>query len=750
MLRRFLSVMAAACVFACASTQTTLPASQSEVDDVEVLPLERVRLYASGVGYFERSGKLSIDSGLPVPTGHLDDALKSLVVFNADDTLGSVSFPSRLSPAVARARAGLPADQEAVLSYDRLLVALRGQHVELVVEGPTSEQSKLVTGRVIDVVAVQPSHASYDHGLPHRVLDEGQQAAEEQERLQVLLLSEDGRILRLDASQLSAVRPLDDVVARRLHAALSARLATRSNQRQMLRLAAGKNEGRQVTLAYLAETPTWRASYRLLLDEKPTAKGNNSRLQAWALVHNDTDELWSGVTIELVDGRPNSFLFPITAPRYERRDLETPNRELSSVPQLSTTTPDAMWGDFSDYEGEYVSRVGSNGVSGIGSGGGGRGEGIGMGSVGRLGHGAGTGSGIGGGSDLLWAGDLRRRAGVVPTAKQATSVYRVSEELDLAPQHSAMVPFMQTPLAATPIVWFDGFRADAQRAVGVSNNTANTLPAGPLAVYGRGGFLGEAMLKRLKPGGRQFARIAEEPDAAIRAGRPNQNSIAKHVSFQSGSIGIHSFVTSKTTLHFDNQSGHMRRVYVALPVVQNARVQGCDDVDFDSTASRAFAVFELPAGNGQERELTTVEARVELQSSDALTDGELTEWIATLTLPEQERDVLRRSVPFLDAWQASKRMKNEAEVEMSALQNDLERLQTHLKTLGDSQAKDARSQLMQRILQHEDELSRARTRQRSLDDELERRREDFELALSKLSQFRDKILEARQQAQKKH
>lgn len=73
-----------------------------------VLPLQRVRLYASGVGYFERSGSMKSGSAaLPVPAGHWDDALTSLVVLSADDGVGSVSFPSRLSPAVARARAGL-------------------------------------------------------------------------------------------------------------------------------------------------------------------------------------------------------------------------------------------------------------------------------------------------------------------------------------------------------------------------------------------------------------------------------------------------------------------------------------------------------------------------------------------------------------------------------------------------------------------------------------------------------------------
>ena len=45
-----------------------------------ILPLRTVRLYETGVGYFERSGTVSGDdqASLPVPAGHLDDALGML------------------------------------------------------------------------------------------------------------------------------------------------------------------------------------------------------------------------------------------------------------------------------------------------------------------------------------------------------------------------------------------------------------------------------------------------------------------------------------------------------------------------------------------------------------------------------------------------------------------------------------------------------------------------------------------------
>jgi len=64
-------------------------------------------------------------------------------------------------------------------------------------------------------------------------------------------------------------------------------------------------------------------------------------LQGWAVLHNDTDEHWRNVKVTLVNGRPDSFIFPLAAPCYARRELVTPENEASTVPQLLGQTVDA-------------------------------------------------------------------------------------------------------------------------------------------------------------------------------------------------------------------------------------------------------------------------------------------------------------------------------------------------------------------------------------------------------------------------
>ena len=61
------------------------PTKIAQVHDANILPLRSVRLYETGIGYFERAGTLgSRATVLPVPAGHIDDALKTLVVLSRD------------------------------------------------------------------------------------------------------------------------------------------------------------------------------------------------------------------------------------------------------------------------------------------------------------------------------------------------------------------------------------------------------------------------------------------------------------------------------------------------------------------------------------------------------------------------------------------------------------------------------------------------------------------------------------------
>ena len=70
-------------------------------------------------------------------------------------------------------------------------------------------------------------------------------------------------------------------------------------------------------IGYVVETPVWKTSYRLLLDDK----GKCGKLQGWAIVENQTDSDWNDVPLSLVSGRPISFMMDLYQPLYVTRPI---------------------------------------------------------------------------------------------------------------------------------------------------------------------------------------------------------------------------------------------------------------------------------------------------------------------------------------------------------------------------------------------------------------------------------------------
>jgi len=80
-----------------------------------------------------------------------------------------------------------------------------------------------------------------------------------------------------------------------------------------VRLAAGRVH--DLLVGYAVPTPTWKAAYRLVLDD-PKA---SALLQGWAVVNNSSQEDWRGVQLTLATGAPMSFAHDLHTPEYVQR-----------------------------------------------------------------------------------------------------------------------------------------------------------------------------------------------------------------------------------------------------------------------------------------------------------------------------------------------------------------------------------------------------------------------------------------------
>jgi hypothetical protein len=476
-----------------------------------------------------------------------------------------------------------------------------------------------------------------------------------------------------------------------------------------------------VRLGYLAEAPIWRTTFRLVYDDQGAAT-----LQGWALVHNDTDEDWTGVSLELVNGRPDSFLYPVAAPRYERRDLETPPKELSSIPQLLVTTPDAQWGDFADTWA---------GLSGIG-----------------VGYGGGSASGFGSrgkrapkvrmarakvraradNSYLLNLGDLAAVAGAEGKETETVFVYSARRPLNLRAHRSAMVPYLHEAIDATPLVRFASFRHEARHAIRLINNTSKTLPAGPVAIFADGGFMGEATLARLKPGERQFAEIGDDPDTELELLATDRNPReTKRVVFVGDQLENHYLLTTEYKLRFINRSGREREVHVTLDIGRNAKITGADGIDFDSAANHPLAIFHAPKGASEARAIVVTQALMRKTSVSDINEELLTTLAGRIGTTSETGVVLTSAAERARVVAEAVLAEAEVKAALETIEKDITRYREHLKALGDGES-TAKAPLVKRLLSAEDKLQETRARRHAATITVERAREQLTVALDKL------------------
>ncbi len=97
-----------------------------------------------------------------------------------------------------------------------------------------------------------------------------------------------------------------------------------------LELDGGEHE---IAVGYLAETPLWRPSYRLVIKQNGQAD-----LQAWGIVQNQSGEDWKDVRIALVAGAPIAFESTLGSPVTPPRPVVSDSGEvISAVPDSVTS-----------------------------------------------------------------------------------------------------------------------------------------------------------------------------------------------------------------------------------------------------------------------------------------------------------------------------------------------------------------------------------------------------------------------------
>ncbi len=449
-----------------AQTSAGQAAPASETAPPVSLPVRRVVLYKTGVGYFEHQGQVRDKQNVTIrfTSSQLNDVLTSLTTIDPKGQISGISYNS-VAPLDQRLSALRLPLGPAGTAFD-VLASLRGARVEV------TATSAPLQGRLL--------------GIERKVYNGRDTQREVQE---FSILTDAGVVHSYELSPAVSVRVIEREMRQEIGRYLDVIGSTREQDvRNMVIATTGSGE-RPLFVSYVSEVPVWKSTYRLVIP----ASGSPF-LQGWAVVDNTIGEDWTGVELSLVAGSPQSFIQQISQPFYTKRPIVPLPAHMLMTPQ---THDPALRG--ADEPIEFSRIVGERFPGGI--------EG---------GVPGGVMGGVLGGLPAAPALPFDQLRDIEPAALASDLgdlfQYRIKEPVTLHKNQSALVPIINTSIGVEKVSLWNrgGMSGHPLRAVWLSNTTGLTLDGGSVTVIDGNAFAGEGLIEPLAASAKRLVSYAED------------------------------------------------------------------------------------------------------------------------------------------------------------------------------------------------------------------------------------------------
>jgi len=771
MIRRIALAVAVVCLAA-----LSLSAQGPQDPGATVLPIRRVVLYKTGVGYFEHLGTITGNQQLAVPFSgdQLDDVLKSLTAVDlGTGRVVGVSYDSPTPIERQLEALQLPLGQGATTM--QLLAALRGSRVE--VRGATGA---IVVGRLLNAES--------------RVSQPGDPPVERDE---ISLVTDGGDLVTLPVNATTRIRVADPDRRQDLgrYLTITATNGTRSPRRMIISTAG--TGARQFLVSYVGEAAVWKTTYRLVF---PSAGDRAPLLQGWAVVDNVSAADWTDVELSLVAGAPQAFRQALSLPLFVARPTVALGTGTALVPETHgaglVTGTARVTGVARDASGAVLPGVSVELLDGERAVAKGVTDGNGRYAIGGVAAGAytlqatlpgfmtarleavpldpsritqrdvqltvgaltetvtvtasqprrsnasprtrsgvGVAGGIGGGTVGGTAGGvaaapLPSQAAIEQAAlDQAVAAsaadlgelfeYKLSDRVTIRRNQSALVPILQSPVTAERVsLWNDGMGLRPRRAVWLKNTSPLTLDAGSLSIVDGGAFAGEGLIDPIKPGERRLVSYASDLGVQVSPRRVDGPTRIVRVTMAKGVVTQESQQRRRRSYTARNDNRDARVVLIEHPVTAGWKLASTPAPE-ETTASSYRFTLAVPAGQA-----ATLDVDETSDGSVRYSVGEFDgNRLAFLVQGGGNRAALEQALAPVTAKRAELALAEQEvdrrEAETASIEQDQNRLRENMKALKDSTAE--RRLLNRYAGQLEAQETRLDTLKRELVTFLERR-----------------------------
>jgi exonuclease VII small subunit len=480
-----------------------------------LVPLSKIVMFSSGVGFFEHDGEVTGDTrvDLRFNVNDINDLLKSMVLQDfGGGKISTVNYESK----------------------DPITKTLKTFAIDLTTHPTLAELLKQIRGESVEIDAPQPISGKII-GVEHRKVRVGKDETTEVDFVN-LLTAEGLRSISLES--VSRIKLTNEKLNSELQQALAVLATGHDTDKKTVTLHFLGNGKREVQVGYVQESPVWKTSYRLVLDDnKPPF------LQGWAIVENTTEQDWKNVDLTLVSGRPISFTMDLYQPLFVTRPVVVPELYAALRPQTYEQ-------DLAARDAEFVRK-----------------------------------SAAGPATADAAAADGRRLAAArapatppavgeqgVESAAQAGAVgelfkYQIATPVTLPRHESAMLPIVNGAVEAKKVSIFNSSVEPKHPLNGLrfKNTTDLHLMQGPITVFDAGAYAGDAEIKDLAPNSERLVSYALDLDTEVASEAKSHPEELTSVRIAKGTL-IASRKYRRTQTYTVKNSGHrVKDVLIEYP-----------------------------------------------------------------------------------------------------------------------------------------------------------------------------------------
>lgn len=608
------------------------------------IPVTHVVLYSSGVAFYEHAGNVTGTgtTELRFQTAQINDVLKSLVLQDtAGGKIGTIIYPSHQP--IDKALKSFQVDLAQNPPLPAILSQLRGAAVTVKVAAETT------TGAIL--------------GLEkrHRAVDRAHFD------IWVLNILSDGVIRSLPLDDITSLTLQDPRLQQELTRALSVVAEARDQDKKPVTIAFEGEGTRQVRIGYVVEAPLWKSSYRLVLP--PEGADQPAHLQGWAIIENQTDNDWPGVTLTLVSGRPISFIQELYTPTYLPRPVVEPELFASIQPQVyGAGIPMAASAAVPEPASGGTLRARRSGLS----------------------------------PDALLCAAPLQDSGIDATASVTTAAqsgqlgelfqYTV-HNVHLPRQRSAMIPIVTDAIHAERLSIYNQTVLAQHPLYGVklTNTTGKHLLQGPVTVLEASAYAGDARIENLPPGQHRLLSYGIDLHITVNAANRASRATVQSGRIAKGVLEVSEKLLQVTRYDVANKSHAPKTLLIEHPLDPGAALVDAPAPD-ETTDSHYRLRYTLSPGESRQITVTTERTRTRRVAlvSDAARELELLSTSTGIAPPVSAaiRNALQRRHALHDF---DARIKD-LEKQIADLAKDQTRLRDNLKTA------PANSQYQERLL----------------------------------------------------